>query len=75
MAAMDRDMIVFAWCVYGIVALVFLIETFAEGEKAEAPWDGWRIGGLLLSLVWPVYAVAVLGTVVFSRRKTTRTIG
>lgn len=68
-------MIVFAWCVYGIVALVFVIETYAEGEKAEASWDGWRIGGLLLSLVWPVYAVAVLGTVVFSRRKTARSIG
>lgn len=63
-------MIVFAWCVYGFVALIFLIETYVEGEKADAPWDAWRIGGLFLSLVWPVFALAALGGVLFSRRTT-----
>ena len=53
-------MIAFAWCAYGLVALIFLIETYVEGGKAHARLDGWRIGGLLLSLIWPAYAIAVL---------------
>ncbi len=53
-------MITIAFVAYGFVCLVFLTETFLEGKKEQAGWDSWRVGGLVLSLVWPLYALAVL---------------
>jgi hypothetical protein len=72
LSTVDRDMIAFAWCAYGLVALVFAIETYAEGEKAQARWDLWRVGGVFLSLLWPAYAIAVLVVAVWAGRSTLR---
>ncbi|QEE43345.1 hypothetical protein FVA81_01475 (plasmid) [Rhizobium sp. WL3] len=71
-STVDRDMIAFAWCAYGLVALLFASETYVEGARAQARWDLWRVGGLFLSLLWPAYAIAVLVTAVWAGRATLR---
>jgi hypothetical protein len=64
----DRDMILFAFCAYAFVALIFVMESFLEGEKAEARWDLWRVAGIVLSFIWPLYALAALAAVFHARR-------
>lgn len=59
-------MITIAFVAYGLVCFVFLAETYVEGRKEQAGWDFWRVGGLALSLVWPLYALAVLAAALWS---------
>lgn len=66
-------MIIFAGCAYGLVALLFLIETYVEGENADAHWDLWRVVGLFFCLLWPAYAVAVFAVAAWSGRTAFRT--
>lgn len=68
----DRDMILFASCAYAFVALIFVMESFLEGEKAEARWDLGRVAGILLSFVWPLYALAALAAVFHARRSSSQ---
>jgi hypothetical protein len=71
-ATVDTDMILIACLAYGLVSLLFLAETYVEGEKQQAGWDVWRAGGLALGLVWPLYALAVLVAALWSTRSANR---
>lgn len=61
-------MIELAAGLYGFVTLLFLAETYLEGERLEARWDVWRVAGLLLCLFWPTFALAVLAAAAWSNR-------
>lgn len=67
-------MIALACLAYGLVSLVFLAETYVEGERENAGWDFWRVGGLALSLIWPCYALAVLTAALWSTRSAIRSV-
>lgn len=44
---------------YTLVALFFLDATHREGEAQGGAWDGMRVLGMLLCLIWPVLIVHV----------------
>jgi hypothetical protein len=44
----------FFWALaYILVALVFLANTYREGERRKLPWNARRVVGLASSFVWP----------------------
>lgn len=43
---------------YILVALIFFIFTFQEGQRKHLPWGWYRLGGLLMALAWPAALVA-----------------
>ena len=52
---------------YAIVAALFLARTLGEGTRKRLPWNGYRVLGIALSLVWPI-VLAI--TVVLALRET-----
>ena len=50
-----------ALLLYAMVAALFLVQTLSEGARKRLPWNGYRVLGVVLSLVWPVaLAIAVV---------------
>jgi ribose/xylose/arabinose/galactoside ABC-type transport system permease subunit len=43
-----------ALLLYAMVAALFLGQTLTEGARKRLPWNGYRVLGVALSLVWPV---------------------
>lgn len=62
------SMLYFALLLYCLVGTIFLMESYFEGERNGGEWDTWRVGGLVLSLVWPLHLVIGLLAVIWSRR-------
>ncbi|OBZ94406.1 hypothetical protein ADU59_17215 [Pararhizobium polonicum] len=60
-----------AWFVlfYTLICLFFLDNTYREGEMAGNGWDGMRVLGLVLCLVWPLLLVHVI-ILVYRARQT-----
>lgn len=56
-----------ALIVYGLIALVFLENTFREGHVRERAWDMPRVAGLLLCLVWPLLLIGIVILARFQR--------
>jgi Ca2+/Na+ antiporter len=48
--------------VYAIIAVLFLVLTFLEGQRKDLPWSPYRVFGLMLCAVWPVLLLYVLAT-------------
>ncbi|WP_426128172.1 hypothetical protein [Pararhizobium sp. PWRC1-1] len=42
---------------YALICLFFLDNTYREGEIGGGGWDGMRVLGLVLCLVWPLLLV------------------
>lgn len=57
-------MLIVALILYTLIALIFLGESYLEGERDCQGWDVWRVAGLLLGLIWPVQILIVLLAVV-----------
>ncbi len=57
------------YILYLLIAVAFFIATFREGQKANGPWNGKRVLGLALSLVWPVLIVAAIISVIYRRER------
>jgi hypothetical protein len=45
---------------YTLICLFFLDNTYREGEAADSGWDGMRVLGLVLCLIWPLLLVHVI---------------
>jgi hypothetical protein len=45
---------------YTLICLFFLDNTYREGEIAGEGWDGMRVLGLFLCLLWPLLLVHVM---------------
>ncbi|WP_377293517.1 hypothetical protein [Rhizobium sp. SG2393] len=54
---------------YGIIALLFLENTFQEGHVRTRTWDVGRVLGLLLCLVWPLTLVGVVLVAFWQRQR------
>lgn len=63
-----------AWFVlfYTLICLFFLDNTYREGVMAGNGWDGMRVLGLVLCLVWPLPLVHVIILIYRDRRRTDR---
>jgi hypothetical protein len=59
---------ILAALVYGAFASAFVIRTLFEGFAARAPWDAWRVLGLSLCLVWPIFLLAPLAQMLIGRK-------
>lgn len=53
---------------YTLISLFFLDNTYREGEAAGSGWDGMRVLGLVLCLIWPLLLVYVIVSVYRSRQ-------
>lgn len=51
-----------AWLLslYTLICLFFLDNTYREGEAAGGAWDGMRVLGLVLCLLWPLLVAHVI---------------
>lgn len=45
---------------YGVVTVIFLIVTFAEGARDGRRWDRMRVAGIALCFLWPVVAAVLV---------------
>eukprot|EP01035_Chromulina_nebulosa_P065718 gene65718-89906_t len=43
--------------IYGLIALVFLFNSYREGEEQGGQWDVMRVLGLLATIVWPLLLI------------------
>lgn len=48
--------------VYAIIAALFLVMTFLEGQRKGLPWSPYRVLGLMLCAVWPALLLYVVAT-------------
>jgi len=53
---------------YTLISLFFLDNTYREGDAAGNGWDGMRVLGLVLCLIWPLLLVYVIVSVYRSRQ-------
>ncbi|MBP1858371.1 hypothetical protein [Rhizobium herbae] len=53
---------------YTLISLFFLDNTYREGEAAGSSWDGMRVLGLVLCLIWPLLLVYVIVSAYRSRQ-------
>lgn len=53
-------LVILAALAYAAVASGCVIRTLFEGYATRAPWDAWRVLGLLICFVWPLLFLAPL---------------
>lgn len=53
---------------YAGVTLGCMAFTFAEGQLEGRGWDGWRMAGLMLCLLWPAIVLVFAATQFAGRR-------
>ena len=53
--------------VYAIIAVLFLVMTFLEGQRKGLPWSPYRVFGLMLCAIWPALLLYVLATAAIER--------
>jgi hypothetical protein len=53
---------------YLLIALAFLVPTLAEGSE-RGVWDGARIAGLALCMLWPALLATVTIVVITEKRQ------
>lgn len=46
--------------IYTLICLVFIDNSYQEGDAAGGTWDAMRVLGLVLCLVWPLLLVYVI---------------
>ncbi|OCO99196.1 MULTISPECIES: hypothetical protein [unclassified Ensifer] len=53
---------------YSLTALFLLAMTYIEGLQARAPWNMYRLAGLLVCIFWPVLFLYLMVTMASKRR-------
>lgn len=62
---MDNNFVVMGLVLYALVQVLFLTETYLEGERCSGSWDLYRVCGLMTSLVWPLQVLAIGSTAIW----------
>jgi hypothetical protein len=62
-------LLIFAALLYGAVASGCVLRTLFEGFAVRAPWDAWRVLGLILCFIWPILLLAPLAQLWRGSRK------